>query len=190
MATDPLDRKWTVEEYLAYDDASDIRHEYVKGDVYAMSGGTDKHVDIISNVNTALFQATRAKKCRVRPSEMRVKIDDETYFYPDITVTCGQSKYETDNNTMLLNPTIVIEVTSNSSETFDKGLKAELYRSLESLQAYVVIDQHRVFTQLSTRQRNGWLLQEFNQIHQAIPLKAINFDLPLTDVYLDIEFDS
>ncbi len=123
-------------------------------------------------------------------NQMLTKINNDTYFYPDVLVTCGKSEYETENNTMPLNPTVVIEVTSKSSETFDKGLKAELYRSIESVKVYLVIDQHRVFAQLSTRQHNGWLLQEFTKIHQAIPLRSINVDLPLSDVYLDIEFES
>lgn len=190
MASNPIDRKWTAQDYIAYDDASDIRHEFLNGEIYAMSGGTDKHVDIITNTSGALWQVTKSSNCRTRVSEMRVKINDDTYVYPDITVTCGESKFEDDNNTMLLNPTIVIEVTSKSSESFDKGLKAELYRSLKSVQAYLVIDQHRVFAQLSTRQSNGWLLQEFTKIQQAIPLNAINFDLPLSDIYLGIDFET
>lgn len=190
MATNPIDRKYTVEEYLGIEENSDIRYEFIDGEIYAMSGGTDKHVDIISNISGALWQALRDKDCRHRVSEMRVKIDEKTYFYPDVTVTCGESKFEDDNHTMLLNPTIVIEVTSKSSQTFDKGLKAELYRSLDSVQAYLVIDQHRVFAQLSVRQGNGWFLREFNQITQAVPLNVINVDLPLSDVYLDVEFDS
>jgi len=189
MVTNPLDRKWTVEEYLAYDEESDIRHEFIDGEIYAMSGGTDNHTLITTNISGMLWQATKSSKCRARVGEMRIKINDDTYFYPDITVTCGGSKYEDDNHTMLLNPTVIIEVTSKSSETFDKGLKSELYRSLDSVQAYLVIDQHRVFAQLSTRQDDGWFLREFKQIEQSIPLKAINVDLPLRDVYLDVTFD-
>jgi Uma2 family endonuclease len=189
MATNPSDRKYTVEDYLAFDNESDNRHEFMDGKIYAMSDGTDKHVDIISNVNTALSIATR-HRCRVRPNDMPVKIDHKTYFYPDITVTCGESKYEDDNHTMLLNPTIVIEVISTSSEAFDKGLKAELYRSLDSVQAYLIIDQHRVFAQLSVRQDDGWFLREFNQIEQSIPLNVINVNLSLRDVYLDVTFDA
>jgi len=186
MATNPIDRKWTSEDYLAYDDVSDILHEFHYGRILAKPGSTANHTDIVSNVTAVISLATREAGCRVRAVQMLVKINDDTYFYPDVTVTCGESKYENDNHTMLLNPTVVIEVTSKSSETFDKGLKAELYRSLESVQAYVVIDQHRVFAQLYTRQSNGWLLQQFDKRTQAIPLHALNYDLPMSDVYLDV----
>lgn len=188
MATNPV-RKWTVEEYLEFEESTEIKHEYISGDIVAMTGGTRKHSEIISNVNGSLWQATRGSTCRTHSSEMRVKIDDDNYFYPDASVVCGNAEFDNDNETTLINPTLIVEVTSPSSESFDKGIKANLYRSLESVQAYLVIDQHQIYAQLSTRQGDGWYLQEFTQRDQSISLKALNIDLLLDDIYLDIEFE-
>lgn len=189
MATNPI-QKWTVEDYLAFDDESDIKHEYMDGEIYSMSGGTDKHSIIIANIGGALWQATKGTNCRSHSSEMRVKVGDKKYFYPDVSVICGEAKFDNDKNITLTNPTLIVEVTSQSSESLDKGIKANLYRGIESLQHYLVVDQNQLYAQLSTRQEGGWFLQQFTLRTESIPLKAISVDLPMSDVYLDIEFES
>jgi len=188
MATTPI-RKWTPDDYLAFDDESDIKHEFMNGDIYAMSGGTERRSIITSNILGSLWQSTRHLVSRVYSNQMRVKIDDDTYFYPDVSVVCGKAEFDNEKNLSLVNPTLIVEVTSKSSESFDKGVKANLYRGLESVQAYLVVDQNQLFAQLSTRQGKGWYLQQFTTRQQAIPLNAIGVDLPMADVYLDIEFD-
>lgn len=189
MATNPIPQKWTVEAYLAHELETGIRHEYVDGEIFAMSGGTDKHSLIIANITGALWQKGRQSSCRVYSSDMRVKISDTKYLYPDLSVVCGESTFDDDRHTQLTNPTLVVEVTSPSSQSYDKGIKAEYYRTLSSLQAYLVIDQHQIQAQLFQRQSQGWLLRQFNLIQQAIPLNFLNYDLPLHDVYFDISFD-
>lgn len=189
MASDPIQRKWTVADYLAYELETDTRYEYIDGQIYAMSGGTDKHSIITTNTSSVLWQATQKSSCRVFNNDMRVKINDTKYLYPDVSVVCGQAKFADANQTMLLNPTVAIEVTSASSEAYDKGTKAEYYRNLSSVQAYLVIDQHRVYAQLSTRQEDSWLLRDYDNLDQEIPLTVLNYDLSLHDVYLDIVFE-
>jgi len=188
MASNPI-RKWTVEDYLAFDEESDIKHEFMDGEIYAMSGGTRKHSVIIANISGALWQATKGTTCRTHSSEMRVKIGED-YFYPDVSAVCETEEFEDEKELALLNPTVVIEVTSKSSQNFDKGIKADLYRSLDSVQAYLVVEQNQCFAQLSTRHDEGWLLRQFDQIHQSIPLAVLNLNLPMSDVYLDVEFES
>ncbi len=189
MATNPI-QKWTVEDYLAFDDASDVKHEYMDGEIYAMSGGTESHSKIILNIGGALWQATKGSGCRTHSSEMRVKVAEKKYFYPDVSAVCGQAKFDDEKNITLINPTLIVEVTSASSESFDKGIKANFYRSLESLQHYLVVDQNQLYAQLSTRQDGGWFLQQFTLRTESIPLEALNVDLAMVDVYLDVEFDA
>lgn len=189
MVSNPIQRKWTVAEYLQYELDTDTRYEYVDGEIYAMSGGTDKHSLIKVNTSGELFQRLKGKSCRLYDSDMRVKISDIKYLYPDFSVVCGQPEYADDNHTMLTNPTLIAEVTSPSSEDYDKGTKFDFYQELASLKGYLVIDQSQVSTRLYTQQENGWLLQDFKQRDLLIPLDMIGCELALSDIYLDIIFD-
>ena len=190
MASNRVERKWTVDEYLAYEAEAEIKHEYIDGEIYVMTGGTDKHSIITMNTGGWLTQQLRGSSCRTHSSDMRVKINDLRYVYPDLSVICGEPTFSDDKRTTLTNPTLVVEVTSPSSEKYDTGMKSTMCRSLPSLQAYLIVDQSRLFVQLYTRQDNGWLLQEFDKLDQTIPLPMINVELPLSEVYRDIAFDS
>lgn len=188
MAMNPVKRYWTLEEYLAYEAETGMKHEYIDGEIYAMSGGTDKHSLIPINCTTELAYKLRGKSCRVYNSDMRVKINDITYVYPDFSVVCGKAQFADDKRTMLINPTLVAEVISPSSANYDKGLKADFYRSLPSVQAYLLIEQERVHAQLYIRQESTWQLQEFSGLDAVIPLEALEMTLPLSEVYREIEF--
>ena len=132
----------------------------------------------------------RGSSCRAYTSDLKAKISDIKYVYPDFSVVCGEAEFSDDNHTMLTNPILVVEVTSPSSMNYDKGLKADYYRSLSSLKAYLLLDQNQVFAQLYKRHETGWLLQEFDQLDMSIPLTAINCNLPLAEVYRGIVFES
>ncbi len=177
---------WTVEEYLAFEQESDVKYEYIDGEIFAMSGGTDNHSSIAVNCVVELGVQLRGKKCRVFNSDMKVKISDIKYVYPDFTVVCGKTEFSDEKRMMLTNPTLVAEV-SGSSMNYDKGLKADYYRSLPSVQAYIVIAQDNIAVQLYTRQDNGWLLSEYTDLESIIPLDAIGCELPLSEVYRDIQ---
>lgn len=189
MEREPVKRHWTVEEYLAYEEETHMRYEYIDGEIYAMAGGSDKHSIIKANCTVEVGVQLRGKSCRLYDSDMKVKISDIKYVYPDFSVVCGQAKFSDDTHTMLLNPTFVLEVVSPSSEQYDKVVKLEYYRSLPSVQAYLILDQERVFAQLSTRQDNGWLLREFTDLESTVPLEVINPQLNLAEAYRDIEFN-
>lgn len=180
---EPVKRYWTVEEYLAHEEATGIKHEYIDGEIYAMSGGTDRHSILIVNLTGILWSQLRGSGCRSHSSDMRVKINEHRYFYPDFSVVCGDANFSDDAHTMLTNPTLVAEVMSPSSKNYDRGLKSEFYFNLESLQAYLLIDQEDVYAQLYTRHEEGWLLREYRGLEAAIPLEAIGCTLPLSDVY-------
>lgn len=187
MARNPVPEKWTVTDYLEYEVESGIRHEYIDGEIFAMSGGTDKHSLIIANINGSLWQSAKETDCRVYSTDMRVKVSETKYLYSDLSIVFGTAQFDDDNHTMLTNPTVVIEVTSDTSESYDKGIKAEFYRSIESLQAYLVIDQDRIQAQIFTREPDSWRFQQYNDIQQIILLPDL--ELPLSDVYFDIRFD-
>lgn len=190
MASNPnYHQKWTVEDYLAYEEEEGIRYEYVDGEIYAMAGGTENHSKIGLNCASALLVHTRGKPCRAHASDMKVKVSEIKYLYPDFSVVCGEAQFADEKRTLLTNPTLVAEVISDSSEKYGKITKNEYYRSLPSLNYYLIIDQSRVHVQLYTAQGEGWFLQEFTRREQSISLDVIDVTLSVSEIYLDVEFD-
>ena len=186
----PVVDGWTIKKYLAYEQETGIKHEYIDGRIYAGQTASRDHSIISTNTIGTIGVQIRDTECYLLGSDMRIKISDIKYLYPDLSVVCGKSILADPEETMLTNPILIVEVTSPQTRNFDIGRKAEIYRYLSSLHAYLTIDQTRVFIQLYTRQDNGWLLQEFDKLDQTIPLPMINAELPLSDVYRDINFDA
>lgn len=189
MASEPIRRKWTVEEYLLYEEETHTRFEYIDGEIYAMSGGTHNHSLIKMNIGSWFTQKLRGKRCRAYDNDMKIKVSDIKYLYPDISVVCGKPIYDNEKRTMLKNPTLIIEVLSPSTEKYDRTTKFDYYRSMPSLQAYVIVDSRKLYVGIYQRQDNGWLLQEYHQLDQIVPLDVIDCSLPLSEVYYDISFD-
>jgi len=176
----------TVEEYIAFDEATEIRYEYIDGEVIALSGGTIYHGLIMANASGALWYRLRGSDCRVISSDMRNRVSTTRYVYPDFSVVCGEPV--TDARAVnLWNPTLVGEVTSPSSIGRDRGEKLSYYQSVASLQIYLVIDQHRVFVEMYQRQGAGWRAKEFSGLDAIVPLPALGCDLPLAEIYAGIE---
>ena len=182
-------RKWTVEEYLAYEEETQIRHEFIDGEIYAMAGGSIRHGDIIMNLSLALGQRLRGSRCRPLPSDIRMKISETKYVYPDLSFICQPRSVSDSKEIMVTSPIMVIEVTSPSSKNYDLGLKAEFYQSLPSLQAYLVVDQDRRYATLRLRREHFWATYKFEEPDAVIPLDVLDCELPLSEVYEGIEFD-
>lgn len=186
MAIDSI-RQMTVEEYIAFDEATDVRYEYIDGEIIPMTGGTLYHALIMANVTGVLWQLLKGSDCRVISSDMRNRVNPTRYVYPDFSVVCGQPV--TDERAVnLWNPTLVGEVTSPSSIDRDRGEKRRYYQSIASLQIYLVIDQHRVWVELYERQDVGWRRREYRDLEATVPLKILDCDLPLAEIYAGISF--
>ena len=185
MAIEGL-RQMTVEEYFAFDEATEVRYEYIDGEIIPVSGGTLYHGIIMANASGVLWHCLRGSDCRVISSDMRNRVSTTRYVYPDFSVVCGEPV--TDGRAVnLWNPTLVAEVTSPSSINRDRGEKLLYYQSIASLQIYLVIDQHRVYVELHERQGDGWHAQEFSSLDAIVPLDALGCDLPLAEIYAGIE---
>jgi len=189
MATNQLPNKYTFEEYLAVEEETGLRHEFIDGEIYAMSGGTWDHNTIAMNTGIAIGTRLNQKSCRIVNSDMRTKINDIKYVYPDLSVVCSKPEFADDKETILTNPTLFVEVLFDSTAKYDMRAKAAFYRSLPSLQAYLLIDQSRVHVQLYARQPDSWIFQEFTSLEDVILLEAIGCELPLNEIYRGIEFD-
>lgn len=178
------------EEYLALERASEEKHEYLAGRMYAMAGGSKRHNRIAGSTYAALYAQLRRRNCIVYPSDMRVKsLQTGLYTYPDITIVCGTEQFEDDTEDTLLNPTIIIEVLSPSTEKYDRGKKFQHYRTIFSLREYILISQDDYQIERFTRQAdNTWVFSEATGREKTIELTTIQCQLLLEDVYEKVEF--
>ena len=178
--------KWTLGEFLSFEETAQIKHQLVAGRIYNMAGGTRNHSRITSNIIGQTYLRLRESGCGINTSDMLVRIDEHNAVYPDMSVVCGDDNYSDDRELALLNPTVVVEVTSPSTMEDDRGWKLDLYKSLPSLRACLIIDQQRIFAELHTRADDGWLLQTFDSLNDRIPLAALHIELPMALVYADV----
>lgn len=184
MGAEPQ-RRYTIEEYLAIERESEVRSEYLDGEIFAMSGASREHNLIATNVVGTLHPQIKRQGCEQYASDMRVRIPESgLYTYPDVVVVCGEPRFEDDVRDTLLNPVMIVEVLSPSTEDYDRGRKFAHYRGIPSLQIYLLIAQDKVHVELSTRQADGrWLLWESDDAGVVLELPAIGATLPLAEVY-------
>jgi len=181
---------YTAEEYLALERTAEYKSELINGVIYAMTGATLKHTTITGNVLALLHTQLRGGPCRPLALDIRVKISDTgAYVYPDVVVVCGEVELEDDMHDTLLNPTLIVEVLSPSTEAFDRGAKFGHYRQLPSLQEYMLIAQDRVCVEHFARQQDGWLLTVAEALEDTVQLPAIACKLLVSEVYERVEFE-
>ena len=179
----------TPEEYLASERAGDQKHEYYQGEVFAIVGASFEHVGITANLVASLHRQLQGGPYRVFSSDLRVKVSRTgLYTYPDVGVVCDEPQFDDENNDTLLNPRVIIEVLSPSTENYDRGKKSAHYRSVESLTEYLLVAQDQPRIEQYVRQPNhDWLLHEATELEQTIHLPSIECDLKLSEVYANVE---
>ena len=180
----------TPAAYVAFDRDSAGKHEYYDGTIYAMAGGSVRHNRIAGSTYATLYRQLRQRNCNIYPSDMRVKVvQTGLYTYPDITITCGNEQYEDEKEDILLNPIIIIEVLSPSTEKYDRGKKFHQYRSILSLREYVLIAQDEYHVEQFTRQSdNTWVFSETIGRDGSIEVRTIQCTLLLEEVYEKVDF--
>ncbi len=190
MSAEPLTHV-TPEEYLEADRTAEYKSEYYDGIVYAMSGGSYPHALIANNFGGALWQALRGQRCTVTSGDVRVRVTPSTYVYPDVVVIGGEPKFAGDRKDIILNPVLVVEVLSPSTEAHDRGLKFIRYRTAESLQEYVLVSQDAPRVEVYRRQpEDRWLLTTYTGLDANCPLESIDCTIPLSDIYVGINLDN
>ncbi|MBL8152651.1 MAG: Uma2 family endonuclease [Anaerolineae bacterium] len=183
-------QRMTPDEYLALERGSDSRHEYFNGETYAMSGASRRHSLIATSISASLFQQTQERPCEVHGSDMRVKVSATgLYTYPDVTIVCGTPELEDSHLDTLLNPTVLIEVLSPSTEAYDRGKKFEHYQRIASLQEYLLVAQDEPRIEQFIRQPQGWAYREAAGLDAEIALPTIGCTLSLKEVYQKVSFD-
>ncbi len=190
-------RRFTVEEYLAYERASEARHEYLDGEIFEMAGESDAHGDISTNVIIALGPQLRLVGCRIRTKDTKVrsgfspiKRKKGLFSYPDIVVICDDPQYMDEHRDILLNPKIIFEVLSESTAAFDRVEKFARYRKwLPSLTDYVLIEQSQPTVDHYRRlDAEKWEFRSLSGLDQILDLASVNCRLPFADIFYGIEF--
>lgn len=177
--------KLSPQEYLALERQAPYKSEYYNGEVFAFAGATESHNLIVVNVLTLFNLQLKTKPCKVYPSDMRVKVSETgLYTYPDVTVVCGEAQLEDERLDTLLNPTVIVEVLSPSTEKDYRIVKFAHYRRLPSVNAYILIAQDSVRLEQYVRETDGrWLLSDYSDLEVTADIHSIDCKLPLKDVY-------
>lgn len=180
----------TSEEYLAWERKSDTKHEYLRGEIIAMSGASFAHNIITANITTALNNQLMRSDCIAIASDMRVRTQPEaSYFYPDVLVVYGEPRFEDNTFDTFLNPVVLVEVLSPSTETYDRGEKFKHYQQLTSLREYILISQNEARVKLYRRQEAQWKSAEFCAIEDTFALTSIDCELALENIYRRVDFN-
>lgn len=182
---------YTPDEYLAAERDSPVRHEYLQGQIYAMAGECLPHSQICINLTGEVSQQLKGRQCQALSSNMKVKTCDGGLFsYPDLTVVCGKPLFLDTHRDVLLNPTVIFEVLSPSTEAYDRGEKLFRYRNfIETLMDYVLVSQRRALVERYSRQPDGqWLYVTVDGRSKRIQIESIGCTLELSEIYARVEF--
>ena len=182
----------TPEEYLEIERAADFRSEYYNGCMYAMSGSSPNHIRINTNITGQLWSALRTRNCMLGSNDFRVRVSPRgLYTYPDIVVVCGELQYAGNPKDTLINPTFILEILSPSTEAYDRGFKFTQYRTIESLEEYVLVSQTEPRVEVYRRQSGGtWLFADASGLHSSVRFESIDCVIGLADIYEKVTFAS
>jgi Uma2 family endonuclease len=181
----------SLSQYLEYETKTGQRHEYSRGEVFAMVGSTPRHSLIATNFLGEARQRLLTKPCNAYNSDLRIKVQASgLYTYPDASIICGELQLDPEVPNTVLNPTVLVEVLSDSTEKYDRGEKAASYRTIPTLQALVLISQNRFLVECYARHpAGGWLLSEATQWAESLELEAVGISIPLSELYRGVELD-
>ena len=182
---------YTPEEYLAFEREAEEKHEFVDGEIIAMAGASREHNLIGVNITVELGYQLRKKGCELYANDMRVRMRNRRYGYPDVVVVCGEPQFDDDEFDVLLNPTIVVEVLSKSTRFRDKTEKLIAYQKMESLRECLLVEQIESRVEHYIKQTSKqWLLKIYEDLDETVLLESINCRLPLAEIYAQIEFSN
>lgn len=177
---------YTFQQYIAHEQASNTRHEYSDGQIYAMAGGTPEHSALIASITTHLSNYVRGGRCRVHMSDLRVRVlETGLATYPDVVVVCGAWERDPGDSNTIINPTVIVEVLSPSTEAYDRGEKLEHYKRIPTLLAYVLVAHDRREIEVWSREAGGpWARALAGAGHRAA-LECIGTRIEVEAVYED-----
>jgi Uma2 family endonuclease len=188
MSTNPI-KLYSVKEYFEIEKKSPVKHEFVYGEIFAMGGASERHNAIASSIQGELYPQLKGTTCRIYQSDMRTRINDQLYYYPDVVVGCNIRLEIMDKLETLVNPILVIEVLSRSTARYDRDTKLREYQQVESLRYYLMVAQNEINATLFARADDGsWANTTYTSLDNIIELPLINARLLVSDIYLNAGF--
>jgi Uma2 family endonuclease len=191
MASAPIQKSYlTAEEYLALERQAVTKSEYIHGEMVAMTGGTSRHSLVTANLIGLLWHHLRQTSCQVHSGDLRVWIPAASvYYYPDLSVVCGEPLFQDGHRDNLLNPILIVEVLSPSTESYDRGGKFQSYQTIPSLREYVLVSQDQPRVEHFLRQDGHvWLYTDVSGPDGTVSLTSIGCQVPLAEIYDKVEF--
>jgi Uma2 family endonuclease len=187
VASNPV-TKLTEEQYLAIDRAAEFRSEFIDGEIVAMSGASLVHNRLQGNIYAEVRAALRDSNCEAFNSDLRIRVSARVYTYADVSVVCGKPVLSDERQDILLNPVVIFEVLSPSTEKYDRGVKFQHYRTIDSLKDYVLVDQEQVRIEHYSRETdNTWTLHDHEKLDDELKIASIGVSLPLNRIYDRVE---
>lgn len=181
--------RFTLEEYLTLERRADHKSEFLGGEIFAMAGASFRHSVLVANIMRELGARLRQGSCLPVASDQRVQVPSTRLnTYPDVVVVCGEPEFTDDRLDTLINPTVLVEVLSESTEAYDRGEKFAHYRRIASLTDYVLVSQDKRRVEHYTRQGEQWVLSEFNTPQDHVALSSLGCELSVAEVYAHIAF--
>ncbi|MGA2175696.1 MAG: Uma2 family endonuclease [Verrucomicrobiota bacterium] len=183
-------QRLTEAEYLEIERRAEYKSEFLDGEMFAMSGGTRWHSIIAVNITSEFSKQLKGSPCMAYNTDLRVKVQAAgLYTYPDLSVACGDQQFEDEQVDVLLNPTVLAEILSESSESYDRGKKFALYRQIPSLREYLLVSQDKPQIEQFIRQAGGeWLLRDVVGMDGKLTLPSLNITVALAEVYANVQF--
>ena len=190
MAVAQLTKRFTEAEYLEIERAAEYKSEFFGGEIFAMSGGTPLHSLIATNLTAEFRNKLKGKKCVPYNSDLRLKVEATGLVtYPDLSIICGAIQFAAGTDDTVVDPTVIVEVLSDSTEAYDRGKKFENYRQMPSLREYLLISQKEPRIEQFVRQENGqWLLRDAAGVESSLSLPSLNVTISLAEVFAGIKF--
>lgn len=182
----------TQEEYLKFERSATEKHEYFQGEIFAMSGASFEHNIIFKNSYLELGTKLKGKKCQPYGSDLRIHIPKNSlYTYPDISIVCGNLESADNKFDTAINPSVIFEILSKSTESYDRNQKFDLYRDISSLQEYIMIHSEKIQVIKYLRNAdNSWLMTNYVSLEDSFIIQAVDVELKLADIYLDVKFSA
>jgi Uma2 family endonuclease len=173
------------EEYLVLERNAEFKSEYMDGVIYAFAGGSKRHNLIVANLIITLGGQLKGRPCKVYPSDLKVRLlNSKRFFYPDVSVVCGDDEFADEEQDVILNPTLIVEVSSESTAAFDRGKKFLSYQQIPSVREYLLVSQDEILVEGYARQGNDtWLYTKVMGLEGSLTLPSIECELALKDVY-------
>ncbi len=181
---------WSEQEYWNYEEKSEVKHEFINGQLYAMAGGTLAHADICGNVFAAAKARLRGKRCKAVNSELKIKVEATgDSFYPDATIYCPPARFTGKGNHTLLTPSVLFEVLSDSTKKFNREGKMLFYQKIATLTDYVLVDAERICVEHFSRDSldEDWRWRLYTERNQVVRFPQLELELPLEEIYEEVE---